>query len=326
MKWHNSKLSNNISSQASIINFKHFSSSAVLNTIATFFTRPGLERKVALLKKKMASVSKIYILMGCCLPIILLTSWGCTKSSDIKEGNWQLVWEDEFEGEVGLLPDSAKWNFDIGTDWGNQQLEYDTDRPENASLDGNGNLAIVARKESFAGSPFTSARITTKGKFDFTYGRYEARIKMPWGPGIWPAFWLLGSNIDEVSWPQCGEIDVMEYRGNEPHLIHGSVHGPGYSGGNAVTKSFALEQNRFDTDFHIFAVEWGVDYIYFFVDDHLYQVITPEDVDGEWVYDHTFHIILNLAVGGNYVGFPTSDTNFPQTMLVDWVRVYEDRN
>jgi len=240
--------------------------------------------------------------------------------------NWQLVWADEFEGPAGQLPDSTKWNFDIGTDWGNAQLEFDTDRPENASVDGNGNLAITARRESFAGSAFTSARITTKGLLDQAYGRFEARIRMPWGPGIWPAFWLLGSNIDEVGWPQCGEIDIMEYRGQEPNLIHGSVHGPGYSGGAAVTKSYGFPNGRFDLNFHVFAVEWGEDYIYYFVDDILYLVITPDDVPGEWVYDHPFHIILNVAVGGNYVGFPTSQTPFPQTMLVDWVRVYTARN
>ncbi len=240
--------------------------------------------------------------------------------------SWQLVWADEFEGPAGQLPDSTKWNFDIGTDWGNAQLEFDTDRPENASVDGNGNLAITARRESFAGSAFTSARITTKGLLDQAYGRFEARIKMPWGPGIWPAFWLLGSNIDEVGWPQCGEIDIMEYRGQEPNLIHGSVHGPGYSGGAAVTKSYGFPNARFDTDFYVFAVEWGEDYIYYFVNDVLYLAITPEDVPGEWVYDHPFHIILNVAVGGNYVGFPTSQTPFPQTMLVDWVRVYSAQN
>jgi len=268
-----------------------------------------------------------WILRTALLLFISSTFFACEDDDKIlADRNWQLVWEDQFDGSAGQLPNASNWNFDIGTDWGNRQLEYDTDRAENASVDGNGNLAIVARRESFAGSPFTSARITTKGKFDQAYGRFEARIKMPWGPGIWPAFWLLGSNIDEVSWPQCGEIDIMEYRGQQPNLIHGSVHGPGYSGGAAITKSFGFEKDRFDTDFHIFAVEWGVDYINFFVDDTVYKSITPADVTGEWVYDHSFHIILNLAVGGDYVGFPTSETIFPQTMLVDWVRVYQEQN
>ena len=146
---------------------------------------------------------------------------------------------------------------------------------------------------------------------------------MPWGPGIWPAFWLLGGNIDEVSWPQCGEIDIMEFRGQETNLIHGSIHGPNYSGGEALTKSYGLSDNRFDNDFFIYAVEWTEDYIDFFVNDDHYQRISREDVPGEWVYDHPFYIILNVAVGGNYVGFPTDETPFPQSMLVDYVRVYQ---
>ena len=260
-----------------------------------------------------------------CLLIVSATFISCEEDSLIKERDWQLVWEDNFEGAAGESPDATKWKYDIGTDWGNQQLEFDTDRPENVSTDGAGNLAIIARRESFAGSAFTSARITTQGLFEQAYGRFEARIKMPWGPGIWPAFWLLGADIDVVGWPQCGEIDVMEYRGQEPNVIHGSVHGPGYSGGEAVTKSFAFQNDRFDNDFHIFAIEWGENFIHYFVDDNLYLEITPEDVPGEWVYDHPFYIILNVAVGGNYVGFPTADTPFPQTMLVDYVRVYEER-
>ncbi len=226
-----------------------------------------------------------------------------------------------------------KWDFDIGDGtfyglppgWGNGQLEYDTDRPENVSLDGQGNLAIVARKESYMGSAYTSARIVTRGLFEKTFGRFEARIRLPWGQGIWPAFWLLGSNFSEVGWPACGEIDIMEYRGQETSIVHGTVHGPGYSAGNGVTESYSLQNGRFDTDFHLFAVEWGTDYIDFYVDNQLYQTITPDDVSGEWVFDHPFYIILNIAVGGGYVGPPNDTTVFPQTMLVDYVRVYEEK-
>ncbi|WP_235298676.1 glycoside hydrolase family 16 protein [Portibacter marinus] len=254
--------------------------------------------------------------------MITLLALSCSDDNGIKNTTWQLVWEDNFDGEQGQLPNPENWTYDVGTDWGNAQLEYDTDRADNVQLDGQGNLAIIARRENFAGSSFTSGRIKTQGLFDQAYGRFEARILMPYGPGIWPAFWLLGSDIDEVNWPQCGEIDIMEYRGQEPNIIHGSVHGPGYSGGNAITKSYGLQKARFDTDFYIYAIEWGGDYIDFFVNDDLYQRITPEDVTGEWVYDHPFFIILNVAVGGNYVGFPTDQTVFPQTMLVDYVRVY----
>ncbi|MEM6800975.1 MAG: glycoside hydrolase family 16 protein [Bacteroidota bacterium] len=279
------------------------------------------------MNKHFNNINKIqaFILKSC---LALLVSWtfvSCEEESLIKERDWQLVWEDNFDGAAGQSPDSTKWTYDIGTDWGNQQLEFDTDRPENVSTDGNGNLAIISRRESFAGSAFTSARITTQGLFEQAYGRFEARIKMPWGPGIWPAFWLLGADIDVVGWPLCGEIDIMEYRGQEPNIIHGSVHGPGYSGGAAVTKSFAFPDDRFDKDFHIFAIEWGENFIHYFVDDNLYLELTPEDLPGNWVYDHPFYIILNVAVGGNYVGFPTEDTPFPQTMLVDYVRVYKER-
>lgn len=255
--------------------------------------------------------------------LIILTVPSCDNSNEPEIPNWQLVWQDEFEGTAGELPDSLKWTYDIGTDWGNAQLEYDTDRPENVSLDGSGNLLITARKESYLGRSFTSARIKTQGLFEQTYGRFEARIKMPWGPGLWPAFWLLGSNVETVDWPECGEIDILEYRGQQPNLIHGTIHGPGYSGGNGITKSFGFEKDRFDVDFHLFAAEWGKDYIRFYVDDILYQEIRPDDLTGQWVFDHSFYIILNLAVGGNYVGFPTSQTSFPQSMIVDYVRVYK---
>lgn len=258
--------------------------------------------------------------------------WTCQDDDNtIVDRQYQLVWEDDFSGPAASAPDAAKWTYDIGIGpgndgWGNNELEYYTNRPENVALDGAGNLAITARSESFGGRSFTSARINTKGIFEQTYGRFEARIKMPWGPGIWPAFWMLGSNIDQVSWPQCGEIDIMEYRGQEPNLVHGTAHGPGYSGGAAVTKSFGFTNDRFDVDFHVFAIEWGEDYIDYYVDDTLYQRIKPEDVAGEWVYNQPFFIILNVAVGGNYVGFPTPQTPFPQTMLVDYVKVFKEVN
>lgn len=277
--------------------------------------------------------SKHSILTNSVLLAVLFCAFGSCQDDDnaIADRNYQLVWEDDFAGAAGTSPDTSKWAFDIGIGpgndgWGNQELQYYTDRPENIALDGSGNLAITARRESFGGRAFTSARLNTKGIFAQAYGRFEARIKMPWGPGIWPAFWMLGGNIDEVSWPQCGEIDIMEYRGQEPHLIHGSVHGPGYSGGAAITKSFGLTNDRFDVDFHVFAVEWGEGYIDFYVDETLYQRIEPADAPGEWVYDQPFFIILNVAVGGNYVGFPTQQTPFPQTMLVDYVKVYKEIN
>jgi beta-glucanase (GH16 family) len=261
--------------------------------------------------------------------LLLFTLFGCNKEDvqKLPQRNWQLVWSDEFDGSAGMSPDSTKWKFDIGNGgWGNAELEYYTNRTTNSSLDGNSNLVITARRELYSGSAFTSARIKTSGLFAQSYGRFEARIKTPWGPGMWPAFWLLGSNIDSIAWPQCGEIDIMELRGQKPNIINGTVHGPGYSGGAGISKNFAFESTRFDVDFHLFAIEWGTDYIDFFVDSTLYQEITPADLTGNWVFDHPFFIILNVAVGGNYVGFPTNQTPFPQSMIVDYVRVYREVN
>lgn len=263
-------------------------------------------------------------------PILLLSLLlfiQCSNNSEPIEKEWQIIWQDEFDGPQGQSPDSTRWVYDTWgneSGWGNNQLEYDTDRPENVSLDGEGHLAIVAREESYGGLNYTSARITTQGLFELTYGRFEARIYLPWGQGLWPAFWLLGDDFNTAGWPYCGEIDIMEYRGQEPRTIHGTIHGPGYSGAQGVGTSYTLTNARFDTDFHTFSIEWNLENISWFVDGELYQTITSNDVPGDWVYDHPFFIILNLAVGGNYVGPPNENTIFPQTMLVDYVRVYQE--
>jgi beta-glucanase (GH16 family) len=249
---------------------------------------------------------------------------GCDEDSKQSVGsrNWQLVWSDDFEGSAGTLPDASKWGFDIGNNggWGNAELENYTNNPENVSLDGNGNLVLTAIKN---GNSYTSARVNTKGKFSQTYGRFEARLKTPYGPGIWPAFWMLGADVDQVGWPNCGEIDVMELKGQQPNVIHGTIHGPGYSAGGAISSSYALQNGRFDLDYHLYAVEWTEDQIDFSCDGYLYKRIKKSDVPGEWVYDHDFFMILNVAIGGNYVGFPTAQTPFPQKMIVDYVKVYQ---
>jgi beta-glucanase (GH16 family) len=262
------------------------------------------------------------------VPLLLLLLMGCEKEAKqtLPERSWDLVWSDEFTGAAGTSPNAANWAFDIGaTGWGNQELQFYTNRPSNVSLDGKGNLVITARQESYFGAPFTSARVKTQGKFTQAYGRFEARMKTVTGPGLWPAFWMLGANIDTKPWPQCGEIDIMEQRGQEPNANNATIHGPGYSGGNAITKKYTLTNGRFDTEFHIYAVEWGTDYLDFFVDDFLYKRITPKDVPGEWVYNQPFFIIMNVAVGGTYVGFPTTGTPFPQSLTVDYVKVYKQR-
>ncbi len=270
----------------------------------------------------------------------------------------ELVWQDEFD--TNGAPNPNKWGYDIGTGfngWGNNELQYYTDRPENITVQ-NGVLIITAREESFQGSNYTSARILTKGKFERKYGRFEARIRLPHGKGLWPAFWMLGKNIEAepddnlntFQWPFCGEIDIMENAGSKPTVVSGAVHGPGYSGGSPILKEYDLENDRVDTGFHIYGVEWGPDYVNFYIDDVLYNQITPDDMpDGpfpeyyeeiftdsqeyeeykgrwnQWVYDQPFYMLLNVAVGGLFDGPPNEDTIFPQTMLIDYVRVYKNQ-
>ncbi len=264
-----------------------------------------------------------FILSKAFLFTALIALSGCEDDTQTVTTLNTLVWEDEFDVEGA--PNSANWSFDIGTGdngWGNSELQYYTDRDANVSVQ-NGMLLITAREEAYEGSRFTSARLLTKDKFEQQYGRFEARIKLPWGQGIWPAFWMLGADIDSNPWPSAGEIDIMEFRGQEPATIHGSVHGPGYSAGEAITKTYTLENDRFDTGFHVFGIEWGPDYINYYVDDVLYNQITPADVTGEWVFNKPFYILMNVAVGGTFVGSPSAETVFPQTMIVDYVRVYQ---
>ncbi len=260
--------------------------------------------------------------------LIIMAVWtisGCSTDETQTVATFtNLVLDENFDTDGA--PNSQVWGFDIGTGengWGNQELQYYTDRPENVTIQ-NGILLITARQESFENSQYTSARLLTKDKFEQQYGRFEARIRLPFGQGIWPAFWMLGADIDENPWPGAGEIDIMEYRGQNPTVLIGSVHGPGYSGGEAISKEYTLENDRFDTGFHIFGIEWGPEFVNFYVDDVLYNQITPEDVTGEWVFNKPFYILMNLAVGGTFVGSPNAETEFPQTMLVDYVRVYKN--
>ena len=242
-----------------------------------------------------------------------------------------LVWSDEFSGPSGALVDATRWVAETGGHgWGNNELEYYTDRGRNASLDGDGNLAIQALRERFEGGgvtrEYTSARLKTQGRFEQAYGRFEARINIPRGQGIWPAFWLLGADIPAAGWPRCGEIDVMENIGREPSIVHGSMHGPGFSGGASLTAGYTLPgAAAFADAFHVFAVEWEPGVVRFYVDGNLYQTRTPADLKpGQtWVFDHPFFILLNVAVGGKFGGVVSSGTTFPQTMKVDYVRHYQ---
>jgi len=252
---------------------------------------------------------------------------GGTSAAAGALAGWKLVWNDEFDGAPGAKLDPARWVYETGgSGWGNNQLEYDTDRADNASLDGKGELVITAKKESYMGKSYTSARLKTQGKFEHSYGRYESRMKIPFGQGMWPAFWMLGADIGSVSWPTCGEIDIMENIGKEPGTVHGTVHGPGYSGGSGIGAPNALAGGaRFADDYHVFAIEWEKDVVRWYVDGNLYQTRTPKDLPSgaRWVYDHPFFILLNLAVGGQWPGNPDGATTFPQTLRVDYVRVYD---
>jgi beta-glucanase (GH16 family) len=231
---------------------------------------------------------------------------------------WQLMWSDEFDAAV---LDTTKWSIQTGNSFGTGQADYDTARPENVALSG-GNLVLTARSESYAGASFTSGRLDTSGKFSQKYGRFEARIRLPVGQGMWPAFWLLGDDFDQIGWPDCGEIDTMESRGADPTSIAGSLHGPG---GYTYSQAFSLAGGAtFSADYHVFAIEWEPGVVRWYVDDDLYETRSADlfPRTQAWVFDHPFFVILDLAVGGNYGGPPDATTPFPQSMMVDYVRVY----
>jgi beta-glucanase (GH16 family) len=248
--------------------------------------------------------------------------------------SYKLSWSDEFNGADGSSPDSSKWTYDIGVGgngWGNNELETYTNRTKNAQIQ-SGNLVITAVKETYADPSdgvmrnYTSARLKTQGLFSQAYGRFEARIKIPAGQGMWPAFWMLGKDIGAVGWPKCGEIDIMENIGKEPGIVHGSLHGPSTVARTSdASAPFSLPAGQnFAADFHLYAVEWEPGTIRFYVDTNLYGTFNSSQwpAGGTWAFDHPFFIILNVAVGGDWPGAPDNSTIFPQQMLVDYVRVY----
>jgi beta-glucanase (GH16 family) len=252
-----------------------------------------------------------------------------TLPSTGSSAGWPLVWSDEFDGASGTVAEPTRWLMQTGGDgWGNNELEYYTDRAVNASHNGQGLLAITARAETYTGSDattrsYTSARLNTSGgRLEQTYGKFTGRMKIPRGQGIWPALWMLGTNISTVGWPLCGEIDIMENVGHRPNTLVFSLHGPNYNSGQAINGEHTFPAPIAD-DFHVFTVEWEPSEIRWFVDDVMYQKRTPADFGGRlWVFDHPFFVLMNVAVGGNWPGSPDSTTVFPQSMLVDYVRVY----
>ena len=243
-----------------------------------------------------------------------------------------IVWQDEFDGPAGATFDRVKWTADTGgSGFGNQERQFYTIRPENVALDGNGHLVITARVDSgyscwYGACSYSSARLKTQGVFAHAYGRFEARLRVPHGQGLWPAWWMLGTNIAGVGWPQSGEIDVMENIGREPNIVHGTVHGPGYSGASGIGRADTLAQGAYADDFHVFAISWQPQEIRWTVDGRQYNRLTPADLPAgaNWVFDHPFFLLLNVAVGGSWAGDPDASTTFPQQMVVDYVRVYNE--
>lgn len=248
---------------------------------------------------------------------------------------WTLTWSDEFDGPDGSAADPTKWTYDTGgTGWGNGEYEYYTSGTDNAVVQG-GDLVITATTvgasqytcsyPSSGPCKYTSARLKTQGLFAQEYGLFEARVQMPTGTGLWPAVWMLGSNITTVSWPACGEIDFMETIGSDITTNHGSLHMPN----DNPTGTFTLpDGGSFAEDFHVFSTEWDPGSIKFYVDGELYETQAQSSVPtgGTWEFDHPFFLIMNVAVGGTWPGAPSATTTFPQTMKVDWVRVYQRDN
>jgi beta-glucanase (GH16 family) len=270
--------------------------------------------------------------LACLCVAILFATCGVSRAQSPAAKGWQLTWSDEFNGSNGSSPDPKKWIFVTGgKGYGNNELETYTSRPANIQQQ-HGKLVITAQKEDFTGSDgvprnYTSARINSSGLFTQTYGRFEARIKLPVGKGIWPAFWLLGDNHETLHWPDCGEIDILETIG-APSTVYSTLHGPGYSGAKGISAHIDLPPGQaVNTAFHLYAVEWSPNDIRFYVDDHLIAHRTPADLPpgATWVYDHPFYILLNLAVGGFWPGNPDASTVFPQQMLIDYVRVYSKK-
>ncbi|MCX4402831.1 MULTISPECIES: family 16 glycosylhydrolase [unclassified Streptomyces] len=259
--------------------------------------------------------------------LVATAAIGPAKADAPSAGAAAVTFSDTFDGAAGSAVDSSKWQIETGDNVNNHERQYYTSGNKNAALDGQGHLVITARKENpsnyqcwYGTCQYTSARLNTSGKFSAQYGHVEARMKIPRGQGMWPAFWMLGT---PVNWPASGEIDVMENVGYEPSTIHGTIHGPGYSGSGGIGAAYSLPNGQAFADaFHTFAVDWAPDSITWSVDGTVYQRRTPADLGGNtWVFNKPFFLILNLAVGGDWPGDPNSSTAFPQQLVVDSVSV-----
>lgn len=241
-------------------------------------------------------------------------------STPLSYPNYSLVWSDEFNGQAIK---STNWTFEIGNSgWGNNELENYTERIENAFVS-HGNLIIEARAEVFGGSNYTSARMITRAKKSFKYGRIDIRAKLPTGQGIWPALWMLGSNIGTVGWPACGEIDIMELIGKSPNKVYGTLHwGASVASHQSSGNNYTLSSGIFNDQFHVFSMVWDANQIQLFVDDNP-AYFTKNINDNALPFNNDFFFIFNVAVGGDWPGSPDGTTQFPQRMIVDYVRVFQ---
>jgi beta-glucanase (GH16 family) len=236
---------------------------------------------------------------------------------------WGLVWADEFDSPA---INTNNWRFDWGSNgWGNGELEYYTGRISNAYIE-DGKLVIQSLEQNYRDAEYTSARMKTQGKQSFRFGKIAARMKLPYGQGIWPAFWLMGEDVTNAysNWPICGEIDIFELVGSKPSTILAALHGPGFSGNEAFKKNYRLKNGRFCDDFHVFSIEWDQNSIKWFIDEtNFYSVLRKKiEESGTWVFDKDFFLLMNTAVGGKLSGYPDETTVFPQKFFVDWIRYY----
>ena len=247
------------------------------------------------------------------------------------------MWSDEFDGDSGAFIDTTKWRPDTADGcqmgicgWGNQEKQFYTASTENIALNGRGQLTITARAARpgmscyYGPCRYTSGKITTRGKFHAAPGMVEARIKLPTGQGLWPAFWMLGEGWPTTPWPLCGELDIMENKGSQPTITSSAIHGPGYSGATPLARATERLRGPYHEAFHTFAVAWDTAQVRFFIDGEMHYRVTRQELErfGAWVFDKSFFPILNLAVGGHFDGDPRSDAILPATMLIDYVRAY----
>jgi len=253
------------------------------------------------------------------LIMMLITLFSCTSE---KEKKWKLVWSDEFDYQG--LPDSTKWSYEEGYLRNGEAQYYTINRPENARVE-NGMLIIEARRDFFHDSAYSSASINTYSKAEFQYGRIEMKAKLPYGNGVWPAFWTLGTNIPEVDWPTCGELDIMEYVGFDTLGIFANVHTEAYNHVKGTNKGNRITTDELWDNFHTYACEWYMDRLDFYLDTTKYFTFMNEGTGNDvWPFDKPQYILLNLAIGGSWGGQHGIDTTiFPQQYIIDYVRVYK---